>query len=92
MVMLSSLRSVASWFSLTLASFSIGLLVYIRLVWRFEDFETPHFLAGGAFLLAAAALLISLAGLPKWKSIAAIVLVAIAAFLFGFTQLFCCEV
>ena len=91
-MVLSSLRSVASWVGLVMAAASMGIVLCVRLVWRFEDLETPHFLAAAAFLVGAISLVPALAGLPKWKSIVALVILGAVAYLFNFTQLFCCEV
>lgn len=91
-MVLSSLRAVSSWVGLILAMTSLASLVYVRLIWRFKDFETPHFIAGAAFLLGAVAVVPALAGLPKWKSIIALVALGMVTHLFTFTQLFCCEV
>lgn len=91
--MLSSrVKSFASWISLVSSAASLAILVYVRWVWRFEDFETPHFLAGLALLLTPITLVTGLIGLPRWRSIVAIIFLGVVAYFFSFTQLFCCEV
>jgi hypothetical protein len=70
---------------------SLAILLYIPWVWRFEDLETPAFLALGAVLLAMVALIAGLVSLPLRKSIASVIVLGLITYLLVFTKLSCCE-
>ncbi len=91
-MLVKSKKSFSSWISLASATASLGILVYVRWVWQFEDFETPHYLAGLALLLTPITLVTGLIGLPLWRSILAIIFLGIVIYIVSFTQFFCCEV